>query len=121
MDKKSRTKVIISAVILVVLMLIVIIYYQTLKHKLVSTALFACDANKTINVSYFNDNSVSLVLSDGRVIPLMHDGDNKGTNYTDPQGIFELINNGDRVNFLESNEQTYSGCIAVSKNTDRRN
>lgn len=101
---------------------------STTENSPIAQVSFVCDAGKTINASFYQDESkaassadqppvpggsVSIVLSDGRTMTLPQTISADGTRYASADGSFIFWAKGNGAFITESNQQTYSGCIEV--------
>ncbi|MBU6371077.1 MliC family protein [Patescibacteria group bacterium] len=94
----------------------------------VASAMFACDAGKTIDAAFYAGSStpatageppvpggsVSLVLSDGRSMTLPQTISADGGRYADASGSIVFWNVGDTATLAENGTTTYTGCIATT-------
>jgi membrane-bound inhibitor of C-type lysozyme len=81
----------------------------------VATAIFKCQAGKTIGATFFA-NSVDLKLSDGRSLKVPQAMSGSGARYANKDETFVFWNKGDTAFVTEGKDgkETYSGC-AVAK------
>jgi membrane-bound inhibitor of C-type lysozyme len=78
------------------------------------SALFTCDAGKTVAAVFHNgtQSSVKLTLSDGRELTLPQALSGSGARYANDNESFVFWNKGDTAFIEENGKTTYSGCIA---------
>lgn len=78
-----------------------------------STAAFACNDDKTVNVSYYDERAV-VTLSDGRTLDLPQVVAAEGARYANADESFAFWTNGNGALVLEdTQERSYFGCILV--------
>ena len=77
------------------------------------SALFTCDAGKTVAAVFHNgtQSSVKLTLSDGRELTLPQALSASGARYANGDESFVFWNKGDTAFIEENGKTTYSGCI----------
>ena len=104
---------------------------STKTPTLVSTVTFACSASKSITAAFYDGvgtpgnettppvpgGSVVLSLSDGRTMSLTQTLSADGARYANAGESVVLWNKGNGVTFTENNQQTYTGCIALAKDS----
>ena len=78
------------------------------------SALFICDAGKTVAAVFHNGarSSVQLTLSDGREVTLPQTLSGSGARYANGDESFVFWNKGDTAFIEENGKTTYRGCIA---------
>jgi len=79
-----------------------------------ATANYSCDNNASI-VASFSDSIVSLVLSDGRTVPLPQTVSADGAQYKKDTMLF--VTKGDQAFLQEGQNVTYANCINNSNST----
>ncbi|MDB5238124.1 MAG: Protein of unknown function periplasmic [Candidatus Kaiserbacteria bacterium] len=111
----------------------VIVHSQTpgamTQGNLIASVNYSCDANKTINASFYDGTStpgtattapipggsVALTLSDGRSTTLPQTISADGARYANADESFIFWEKGDGAFVMENNQQTYANCIDSSK------
>jgi putative hemolysin len=76
-------------------------------------ALFRCDAGRTLDAVFSNgaQNSVSLVLSDGRALTLPQAMSASGARYANARESLVFWNKGNAAFIDENGKPTYRGCV----------
>ena len=77
----------------------------------VATATFKCQGGKSIEATFYAS-SVSLTLSDGRILTVPQAMSGSGARYANKDETFVFWNKGDTAFVTEGNDgkDTYSGC-----------
>lgn len=99
------------AAIFAVLGVTVLIASPVLAETPVATAVFKCQAGKSIDAIFYA-NSVSLKLSDGRSLMVPQAMSASGARYANKDETFVFWNKGDTAFVTEGKDgkETYSGC-----------
>ncbi len=118
LSQRPRIILISTVVIIVVIMLAIA---RTHTPKLVQAVSYSCNANKIINVQYYErskdkaNGSVSIVLSDGREMELSQTVSASGIRYANEDESFVFWSKGNGALVLEDNKEiSYVGCIEVA-------
>ena len=103
----------------------------------VHAVTYTCDNGKTITASFFgadlgkssapgqptSEGSVSLVLSDGRIMNLLQTASGSGVLYVDSDRTFSFLSKGNTA-FIEEgshHDQTFNGCVTASNTPGQEN